>query len=484
MQIPRLASLARDDRGSPSAPLPPRPVLFTIARAIGAAVALAVVACSGGDGTAPVAAACYADFGTPASGAGIVTIDPTSRFQTMQGFGTTERLFDDPHVTETYNQSTQRAGVIPPAADQAKILDALYTQIGLTRVRFHPDLIEPVNDNADPNAADLAKFDFSWQKSDGHIAYIKRLLPLGVTTYFASPVTIEPWMTTANPAEYAEWVIVLLRHWRDQGLEMPYYSIINEPGYVRSGIWPGTWIRDVIKILGPRLAAEGLKTKLVVPDDWSAGEALARLQVILADATARQYIGAVAYHLYNRGGETEVKQLAQQYDIPVWMTEFSTGDDWFQWATVMQQEIADFGASAVDYMWGYFGDWDKSQLIRIRTNNGTYAGFDFNRQYYVMGQYSKFVRPGAIRVGASSGESDVKVAAFLAGVQEIVVATNTGTSSHTVQFELGNGPCASRVDAVRTSGTEGLQPLPSITLDRTRFSTTLPARSVTTFVGR
>jgi len=402
----------------------------------------------------------------------------------MQGFGTTERLFDDPHVTETFNQATQRAAVIPPAADQTQILAALYTQIGLTRVRFHPDLIEQVNDNADPNAADLSKFDFSWQRSDGHIAHIKRLLPLGVTTYFASPITIEPWMTTSNPAEYAEWVIVMLRHWRDQGLEMPYYSIMNEPGYIRSGIWPGTWMRDVIKILGPRIAAEGMKTKLIVPDDVDAMQAYGRLQVILADPAARQYVGAVAYHIYNRGGEAQVKQIAEQYRIPIWMTEFSTGDDWLQWATIMQQEIADYGASAVDYMWGYFGDWDKSQLIRIRTNNGTYAGFDFTRQYYVMGQYSKFVRPGAIRVGAASAESDVKVAAFLSGSNEIVVATNTGSQQLNVSFELGSGSCISQVDPVRTSDTEGLQALPSVSLNQSRFSAALPAKSVTTFVGR
>ena len=446
---------------------------------------LAVVACSGSEGLSAATgpSACFANLAAPASGAA-VTIDPSSRFQTMQGFGTTERLFDDPHVTETFDQTTQRAAAIPPAADQERILDALYVSIGLTRVRFHPDLMEAVNDNADPNVADLSKFDFSWRVADGHIAHIKRLLPRGVTTFFASPVMIEPWMNTTNPAEYAEWVVVMLRHWRDQGLEMPYYSIMNEPGFIRSGIWPGSWMRDVIKILGPRLTAEGLKTKLIVPDDLDAMQALGRLQVILADPQARQYVGAVAYHLYNRGGEAQVKQLAEQYGLPVWMTEFSTGDDWFQWATIMQQEIADYGASAVDYMWGYFGDWDKSQLIRIRTNNGAYAGFDFSRQYYVMGQYSKFVRPGAVRIGATSAESDVKIAAFLSGSNEIVVATNTGSQQLNVSFELGSGRCLSRVDPTRTSETEGLQTLPTITLNQSAFSATLPARSVTTFVGR
>ena len=40
--------------------------------------------------------------------------------------------------------------------------------------------MEAVNDNADPNVADLSKFDFSWKMADGHIAHIKRLLPRGV----------------------------------------------------------------------------------------------------------------------------------------------------------------------------------------------------------------------------------------------------------------------------------------------------------------
>jgi O-glycosyl hydrolase len=454
------------------------------ARAISAGVVLALTACSGSEDLSTAPSACFANLGAPAAGSSAVTVDPSSRFQTMMGFGTTTRMFDDPHVTETYDQTTQRAAVIPPAADQAKILSALYVDIGLTRVRVHPDLIEPVNDNADPNVADLSKFDFTWEKSDGYIAHLKRILPLGVNTYFASPISIEPWMTTSNPEEYAEWVIVLLRHWRDQGLEMPYYSIINEPGFIRSGIWPGTWMRDVIKILGPRIAAEGMKTKIIVPDDIDPTEALGRLQVILADPTARQYVGAVAYHLYDRGGEAQVKQLADQYGLPIWMTEFSTFDDWFQWATIMQDLIANDGVSAVDYMWGFFGDWDKSQLIRIRVNNGAYAGYDFTRQYYVMGQYSKFVRPGAVRVGTTSAQPEVKLAAFLQGSNEIVVATNTGSQPLNVSFELGSGGCLTSVDPTRTSASEGLQTLPTIPLTQSHFSATLPAQSVTTFVGR
>ena len=128
---------------------------------------------------------------------------------------------------------------------------------------------------------------------------------------------IEPWMNTTNPAEYAEWVVVMLRHWRDQGLEMPYYSIMNEPGFIRSGIWPGAWMRDVIKILGPRLTAEGLKTKLDRPR--RPGARCRRSVGCRSSSPIRRHASTSARWRttsYSRGGETEVKQLAEQYGIP------------------------------------------------------------------------------------------------------------------------------------------------------------------------
>ncbi|MDB4883643.1 MAG: hypothetical protein JWL95_2409, partial [Gemmatimonadetes bacterium] len=462
-----------------------------------ALIAFALTAC-GGD-SAPLTSvqpggnpsgACYATSVQPvADAASVVTLDAAQRFQTMQGFGSTSRLFDDPHMTQTFDPLTKRASATPPASEQAKILDALYIDLGLTRVRFHQSDdggIEPSNDNGDPLVADLTKFDFSFKQGDGHIAHIKNLLTRGVTTYYASPITLEKWMTEANPQEYAEWAMVTLRYFRDRGLEMPYYSLKNEPGYAPGErIWSGAWLRDVTKILGARMKAEGMKTKIIVPDDVTPEEAYSRLQIILADPDARQYVGAIGYHIYQRGGEDKIKQLGAQYGLPIWMTEFSTPNSWFDWATDMHQLIADYGVSAVDYMWGYFGDWDQSQLIRVLVKNGAYAGYDFNRQYYVMGQYSRFVRPGAVRIAAASADSDVKATAYVDGTKLIVVATNVGSREHAMRVELGSGvPCVKKADAVRTSDTDSWRPLPTTTLDAPRFTATLPPRSITTFVGQ
>ena len=102
-------------------------------RAAIAAVPLLVVACGSDRGVPETSRgaqrrrrdgltkyACFANPNPRPLGGAAVTLDASSRFQTMQGFGTTERLFDDPHVTETFDQATQRAAAIPPAADQER----------------------------------------------------------------------------------------------------------------------------------------------------------------------------------------------------------------------------------------------------------------------------------------------------------------------------------------------------------------------------
>lgn len=112
---------------------------------------------------------------------------------------------------------------------------------------------------------------------------------------------------------------------------------MNEPGTIGSGDWSGQWLLDVIKRLGAKLEAEGFSTRLVVPDDVNAAEAFQRLQIILADPEARRYLGTIAYHLYGgAGGRGAVKQLSEQYGIPVWMTEYYD-KDWLRWARTMHE---------------------------------------------------------------------------------------------------------------------------------------------------
>jgi hypothetical protein len=440
-----------------------------------------------GGGLGGLTGGCYVN--TNPTGAGSIVLDAKTTFQTMQGFGASMRLFDDPRTTNTTDPVTKRGVAVPSEIDQNTILDLLYGDLALTRVRFLPGDggIEPVNDNTDPLVADASKFDFAWNNGDGQLDLMPGLIRRGTRSYFTSTPALEKWMTEANPAEYAEWLLVMLRHWRDRGYEPPYVSLKNEPGSAASGgVWSATYLRDVTKLLGARIKAEGLNTKIVLPDDVNPREALARLQVILADADARQYVGAIAYHLGSRGGEPEIKQLAAQYGIPVWVTDVNAPDG-LTLATTLHELIADDNVSAIDYTWGFYGDHQGAQLVKLSARNGAYASYTRTPQYYAMGQYSRAVPPGAVRISATSGDPEMKVTAYVDGAKLIVVVIFTGGPfERSATIDLGPGaPCVKRVQAFRTSDVESWAPLGQFFTDIPRIGpVTIPARSITTFIGQ
>jgi glucosylceramidase len=345
--------------------------------------------------------------------------------------------------------------------------------------------VEPLNDNDKPNFTELSKVDFGWKNNDAHIAFVKAAQPIGLKVFFASPLTLESWMSESNPEEYVEWAMAILRRWRDQGVEMPYYSIVNEPGYTGSGIWSAEWLRSTTKLLGAKLRAEGFSTKLVIPDDVSAAEAYRRASVVLADPAARQYVGAIAYHLYDdRSSRDKLKALGEQYSIPVWMTEYALAKP-FEWAELMHEEISEYGVSALDMQWGYFGQWEStdSHLITLLHNGPIYQGWRRTKSFYTMGQYSRFVRPGARRVEVT-GANEIKVTAFRQGDEIVIVAiAPEGAGSKPVTFDLAGAPqCGGKATGVRTSASEDWAPIAEVPVGGRRFEATLAPGSVTTFV--
>ena len=436
-----------------------------------------------------------------------VTVDGGVRHQTMDGFGHSQRVFDDPHVFENFNPATGRAATVLTTAQQNEVMDRLYRDLGLTRVRpVQPDTaagsgIEPANDNNDPNVTDPTKFNFEWKRLDAHVDYLARARDRGVDTFFLSPLNRESWMGTStapgstDAAEYGEWLMAQVRRAAARGVRLPYLSVANEPSYGRNAM-SGEFVRDVIKNVGPRLRAEGFDTMFVTTDDVRSSNAAAKARVVLADPAARQYVGALATHLYDEpvSNVGQMEALAAQYDLPLWMTEFSLSgmgsagrpSDAFAWASLMHELISDYDVSAVDYMWGFFGEWEgsSSMLVTLNHTGATYDGYTLNKAYYTTGQFSRFVEPGAERIGAASSDADVQTTAFLNDDGELViVAINAGGSNEQTTFSLAGLPGVGRVDAVRTSAGENWAALAPVAADGSTFTAVLPHNSVTTFTA-
>src|SRR5581483_10347905 len=383
----------------------------------------------------------------------------------------------DPHLSRSPNTN------VPPAA-QAEILTALYRRLGLTRVR---DVLD--------EGIELQRggpFNFSGKLTDAHVAFVKQAQKYGLRTFFPGPVYLEEWMQPDDPSGYVDYAMGVLNRWRQLGLEPPYYAPINEPQVSHN--YPPQWRHDVVLQLGERLRAAGFKTKLVIPDDENPVDAYRRAVAVLSDPAARKYVGAVAFHIY--GGTpadwVKLRQLASKYGLPLWMTEYNNDkitdfasalDDW----GVKIHDLLTIGnVNAVDYLFGFFGNWvGENDYISIRfDSNGQYQGFSYSPLYWVTGQYSRFIRPGDVRVSNSPSNGAVLTSAFTGRGQVTVVAVNPGGNHETLRVRVQGGKVGTRAQVVRSSATENWKSLPTVRVRSGSFSTVIPPQSIVTFVLR
>lgn len=405
---------------------------------------------------------------------GVVNL--AAKHQVIQGFGSSERSWSDPHLADSGNVNV-------PASAQAQILTALYRGLGLTMVR---DVID-TGIQAHPGAP----FDFS-AKADAQARFVKQAQQYGLKIFFPGPVYLEDWMQPNDPGSYVNWAMALLERWRSLGVTPPYYAVLNEPQVAKN--FPPQWLHDVVVQLGQRMRAAGLKTKLVIPDDENPIDAYRRAVAVLQDPTARQYVGAVAFHIYRIGGPSDwakLRKLASQYGLPLWMTEwwspsFTSYSGAFDWAVTMHQLLTVGSVNAVFYIWGFFGDWAGGAAaapISIRFDNGAFVSWTKTPLYYLMAQYSKYVRPGFRRVAATSGDSAVLLSAYRKSKRVVVVAVNTASAVRPLRLRIVGGAPPPKLAVVQTTASAGLQAGKALRLRGRVATVTLPAQSVTTLVS-
>ena len=172
------------------------------------------------------------------------------------------------------------------------------------------------------------------------------------------------------------------------------------------------------------------------------------------------------------------------------MTEFSKTewDSWpavLEWATTTHRLLTEDGVNAVDYLWGFFGSQERGHsLISIQFQNGEYRSHAPTAAYWVTGQWSRFVRPGFVRVDATSGPAGAQASAFVSadGRQLVIVAVNGGPEAIPVPIEVAGGGGVGDIRAIRSSATERWAELVEPARQDRSFTAELAAESVTTFV--
>ena len=285
-------------------------------------------------------------------------------------------------------------------------------------------------------------------------------------------------------ADYLSKYVLTLKN--SYGFDLYAMSVQNEPNWVAnwdSCIWNGQQFHDFLgNNLLPTFAKNGIKTKIMMPEE--TGWFFDRATATLSDPNTAAGVSIIAAHNYD-GAQASPYPLGQSLGKQLWETEVSTTDAYdgsINNGLFWGQKISDWMTIANANAWHYWvllnpGGGDNGGLMGP-SNQPT-------KRLYVMGNFSKFVRPGYYRIGTSASPvSGVSISAYkdpVTGKFAIVALNHTG-SAVKLTFAL-NGFVANAVTPWVTSASLDLAQQPDIPVGGSAFAATVPATSVTTFVG-
>lgn len=420
-----------------------------------------------------------------AAAAADITIDLTKKYQEIDGFG----------------------AFMGSGNNDPDTIISLASDIGMSMARFGVigGGFEEKNDNSDPNVINLAGFN----PSALSISNMQRIVPFvdKFIVTFWSPAGwmklnkwedgVENWATDnkLDPKyyeEYAEEVVAMIKVVkRETGKDIYGIGLQNEPQfnepYPSCQVNP-TEFRDIIKVVGARLDAEGYgNVKLFWAEALPAQGAIKQyIDAVKNDPVAKNYADVVAIHNYDADGASvggagcdywkNIYTWAQSGDTKykTWMTETSGHADNWEGAMTLAGNIfnaLECGNASAWVFWSFSVSEGSAAYGLVVGNRPT-------SRYYISKQYYKFIRPGAVRVDAvSAGIPAIAFNDEKAKTVSVVLLNNT-TVPQTVEIK-GKG-LPTEWETYTTSNARNCEKGKNVGANGLII---LPPRSLTTLVG-
>jgi O-glycosyl hydrolase len=468
-------------------PRPPRRTRPTVA-------AIAGLTCLGALLTTP-----------PANAATTVSVNGATTYQRIDGFG----------ISESFTMANAIRGLSGAAQKQA--LDMLFsptTGAGFSIIRNDipsgSDSIEP-RSPGNPSAPPA----YVWNPGNGGTEDGQLWLALqakngyGVTNFYNNAWTPPSFMT--NSAQrgglcavpgvscssgdwrqaYANYLVQDAKFWASAGVAPSTLGFVNEPatdtGGFGSMLFTPAQAANFLSVLGPTLRSAGLPTKITCCDTLGFNQLPSYVSAVQGNAAANSAVGVFTSHGYSGAPTTPVATGGR----PVWESEWSVnGNQWdgawddgnqadgFVWAQHVQTALTDADLNAFFYFWGISTTSHDSSLIGLRGSTLTPA-----KRFYALANYSRFIRPGATRISASSGTAGLQVSAYKnPDGSVIVVALNSGTGNASAAYTVADtGLSTGTVTPFLTNGSSNTAAQAAIPLSGGAFTATVPGRSLATF---
>lgn len=386
-----------------------------------------------------------------------IEIADHEKFQKIDGFG-----------FALTGGSAQHLAHMDPA-ERARLLQELFgvdgNAIGISYLRISigsSDLNDHVfsYDDLPPGQTDAALAKFTLDPDGVElIPVLREILAINPKIeILGSPWSAPPWMKTNDNVKggrlkpeyhkaYANYFVKYIGGMRAEGIAITAITVQNEPlndkntpSMLMSAAEEAQFIRDD---LGPAFKAARIRTKIILYDhncnvpDYPLA--------ILKDPRASQYVDGSGFHLY----EGKIEAMSEVHNAfprkNLYFTEYMAVEPAESSRISIAKPVAGTFIGALQ-------NWSRNVLLwnlaanskfEPHTNNGgcpicqgavTIDGNEVTRNlaYYAMAHFSKFVRPGSVRVASTSLPTLPNVAFKAPGGKIVLIVVNQGETAQAV----------------------------------------------------
>lgn len=380
---------------------------------------------------------------------------------------------------------------------------------------------------------------YDWTRDAGGRLFLRKAAAMGVPTLigFANSAPAV-WTTNGRccagrllpgaVADYARYLADVVVHLQaEEGATLSYVSPMNEPddtfpGCGQEGMGVPVLLRAaLVRAVAAELAQRAPFARVIADESSRVlDEFLPKAPVWLGVEGGASAVAAVAHHLYDFPGDLALRAadlVGAAFGRPLWMTEICcfdsrtgrwgrqydptmagamplanlvwqslalAGDCAFHWWVALSSEIgadplADPAAAARPNDLG----WNDGLVYydpayALNGNQGLYV----TKRYWVLANFSRYVRPGAVRHEVHGLPPGVRALAFRSGEGWVVVCINNREAAE-VRLQLPADPRPASAVAMETSADRDLERVVDPELDAGgSVSAPLQPQSVTTLV--
>lgn len=432
-----------------------------------------------------------------AAGSYTAEVDPAQQYQTIEGWGTSLAWWGKV-VGEYSNRDEYVKKIFSPT-----------TGLGLNIIRYN------IGGGDDPASSILeyrkavpgyqpSQGVYDWNADANQRYMLQAAKAYGVNVIEAFTNSAPYWMTISGSVsgaadggnnlkpdyydDFADYLTEVVKHFHDHwGITFDTVTPLNEPistwwklGSNQEGMHFDRAEQYVIlSQVQASLVAKGLSTKLSAPEEYSLDDTRASFNSYSSDVKAA--ISQINTHTYGGSNRTALRNTVASAGKHLWTSEYGDGDaSGMTMSRTILKDMRNMGASA----WVYWQAVDSAEgwgFFKNVLNSSQTTSYTVNRKYYIMGNYSKFIRPGFKVIGI--GDDNTLAAYDAASGKLVLVTTNSDAADTTVTYDLSRfTSIGAAAQVYRTSASENLQQLSDIAIENQQLTVVAKAGAVTTYV--